>query len=184
MWTRRAGSGIVTYGTDTLCGEQAFGVDWFNVGYFASNVNKLNTFQLILVNRPDTGAGNFDIEFNYNSIEWETGDASGGVNGLGGQSAAVGYSNGTGTPGTFFELPGSHIPGSFINGGPDQLISQEILSSTPGQLNFLVREGQVLQDAAAHRSHRQQRRLRLDPGVLIRSAGSRTTRPPACNTAT
>jgi Nidogen-like len=145
--TRGAGN-VTTYGTDTLCGEQAFGVDWFNVDYFdaidPSHIVKLSTFQLILVNRPETGAGNFDVEFNYDTITWETGDASGGTNGLGGESSAVGYSNGTGTAGTFFELPGSHVPGSFIDGGPDQLRNAILLSTTPGRLHFLVRNGQVI----------------------------------------
>ena len=40
-------------------------------------------------------------------IRWETGDASGGTNGLGGSPARVGFSNGRGQPGTFFELTGS-----------------------------------------------------------------------------
>jgi hypothetical protein len=142
--SRAAASGVTTFGTDTLCGRQAFGVDWFNTGYFANHVNKLNTFQLILVDRSDTGAGNFDIEFNYQQTQWETGDASGGTNGLGGSSAAVGYSNGTGNAGTFFELTGSHVPGSFLDGGPDALINTSIMSSTPGRIHFLVRNGQVI----------------------------------------
>ena len=146
--TTGAGSGVLTYGTDTLCGEQAFGVDWFNVGYFSANVNKLNTFQLILVSRPDAGPGDFDIEFNYSQVLWETGDASGGTNGLGGTSAAVGYSNGSGTAGTNFQLPGSLTPGSLINGGPDALVSNDLLASTPGRYHFLVRNGLVVTTAS------------------------------------
>lgn len=142
--TRGTGSGLTMYGTDSLCGRAAFGVDWFNVGYFNSHVDKLNTFQLILVDRSDTGAGNFDIEFNYQQIQWETGDASGGSGGLGGSSAAVGYSNGTGVSGTFFELPGSHVNGAFLDGGPDALINQEVMATTPGRIHFLVRNGQVV----------------------------------------
>src|ERR1700692_1796893 len=92
--TRGAGSGLVTYGTAMVNGHDAFGVEWPNVGYFASETNKLNDFELILINRSDTGAGNFDIEFNYNTMLWETGDVSGGINGLGGTSAGVGDSNG------------------------------------------------------------------------------------------
>jgi hypothetical protein len=134
----------VTYGTDTLCGLPVFGVDYINVGYFAQHVDKLDSFQVILIDRSDVGPGDFDIEFNYNQIQWETGDASNGVNGLGGESAAVGYSNGTGTPGTFLELPGSHIPGSFLDGGPDALISTSIDASTPGRIHFLVRNGVVV----------------------------------------
>ena len=135
---------IVTYGTDTLCGHAAFGVDYINVGYFSSHVDKLNSFQVILVDRSDTGAGNFDIEFNYNSIKWETGDASGGTNGFGGSSAAVGYTNGTGAAGTFFELPGSHVNGALLDGGPTALISNSLLATTPGRYHFLVRGGQVV----------------------------------------
>ncbi len=142
--TRGAGSGLTTYGTDTLCGEQAFGVDWFNVGYFDQHVDKLNTFQLILVARPDVGPGDFDIEFNYQQIQWETGDASGGTNGLGGTSAAVGYSNGSGTAGTNFQLPGSLVNGALIDGGPDALVSNDLLATTPGRYHFLVRNGQVI----------------------------------------
>jgi hypothetical protein len=135
---------VVTYGTDTLCGRQVFGVDYINVGYFAQHVDKLNSFQVILIDRSDTGAGNFDIEFNYDQIQWETGDASGGTGGLGGRSAAVGYSNGTGTPGTFFELPGSHVNGALLDGGPNALINTTMDASTPGRLHFLVRNGVVV----------------------------------------
>jgi hypothetical protein len=138
------GSQLVAYGQDNLCGRPAFGADFINVGYFDANTDKLNSFQIILVDRSDTGAGNFDIEFNYDTITWETGDVSGGTNGLGGQSAHVGYTNGTGAPGTFFELPGSGVPGSFINGGPDALTGLSVLSNTPGRQHYLVRGGQVV----------------------------------------
>src|SRR5207249_9253138 len=108
------------------------------------HADTLHSFQIILVDRTDTGAGNFDIEFNYDQIQWETGDASGGSNGLGGSSARVGYSNGSGVAGTFFELPGSGVNGAFLDGGPNALINQTLLSSTPGRLHFLVRSGQVV----------------------------------------
>jgi hypothetical protein len=38
--------------------------------------DKLATFELLLVDRSDTGAGNFDVEFNYDTVQWETGDAA------------------------------------------------------------------------------------------------------------
>src|SRR5664279_3443670 len=108
--TRGAGSGLVTYGTATVNGHNAFGVEWPGVGYFANGTDKLNTFELVIIDRSDLGAGNFDFEFNYDSIQWETGGASGGSGGLGGSSARVGYSNGlTGTANASFELPGSAI---------------------------------------------------------------------------
>src|SRR5208282_2454647 len=80
-------SGLVTYGNDTLNGRPAFGVNWPNVEYFGEGpATLLNLFQVVLVDRSDVGAGNFDIEFNYNQVQWETGDASGGTGGLGGSS--------------------------------------------------------------------------------------------------
>jgi hypothetical protein len=153
--TRVLSQSVATWGLDTItCSPTlsfpVFGVDWFNVNYFdataAGHVDKFNTFQLILVDRSDTGPGNFDIEFNYQMIPWESGDPpkQGGTNGLGGNSAAVGYSNGTGLPGTFFELAGSHVPGSFIDSGTTPLNQTEILSTTPGRIHFMVRGGMVV----------------------------------------
>ena len=142
--TRNPGSAPVVYGPGQFAGRDAFGATWENVGYFANQADKLNSFQLILTNRADTGAGNFDIYYNYANITWETGSASGGVNGFGGVSAAVGYNAGTGNlPGTFFELPGSRVPGSFLNNGPLPLITGTN-NGNPGQLVFSVRNGQVM----------------------------------------
>jgi hypothetical protein len=137
---------LVHYGTGTVNGFAAFGVEWPAVGYFADHVDKTNTFELILINRADTGAGNFDIEFNYNSIQWETGDASGGSGGLGGVSAAVGYSNGlSGASNVFFQLPGSLVNGALINGGPNALIANSLNSGgVLGRYDFQVRGGQVV----------------------------------------
>lgn len=132
--TGGVGNTPVTYGTGTVDGKAAFGVNWINVGYYDERVDKLNSFQLILINQ---GAGNFDIEFNYDKIQWETGEADGGVDGLGGYSARAGYSNGTGLAGTFFELEGSAINGAFLDGGPNSL-------SALGRLRFQVRSGGVV----------------------------------------
>lgn len=136
--------GVVTFGQDTLAGHRVFGVSWIDVGYFFLNYDKLNQFQLILIERADTGPGNFDIEFNYDQIAWETGDFNGGVAGLGGRAAQVGYTDGTGVAGNNFSLLGSGIPGALIDGGPRSLTANRQLSSTPGRYHFLVREGQVL----------------------------------------
>ena len=142
--TRGAASALTQYGTGTVGGRAAFGVNWDGVGYFSGNTDKLNVFQLILVNREDTGAGNFDIEFNYDRILWETGDVSGGSGGLGGTSAAVGYSGGTGEAGTFAQLTGSLVPGSFIDGGPQALVSNSRNSTVAGRYLFEVRGGTVV----------------------------------------
>lgn len=142
--TRGSGSGLVTYGTGTFNGQAAFGVNYLNVGYFPSSTNRLNSFQLLLANRADLGAGNADIYFNYGSINWETGGASGGTNGLGGNCARAGYSNGTGAPGSFAEISGSGVCGSFLDGGPSALATGSN-TGIPGQFLFQVRDGIVLQ---------------------------------------
>ena len=84
-------------------------MNWVNVGYYAAHADKLNSFQLLLVDRSDQGAGSFDIVFNYGQIQRETGDASGGSAGLGGTPARVGFSSGTGAAGTSTEFNGSGI---------------------------------------------------------------------------
>lgn len=140
--TRNAASAQVQYGNGTVDGRNAFGVNWNGVGFYNRNANALNVFQMILIDRGDTGAGNFDAEFNYNSIRWETGQASGGnSSGLGGQCAVAGYSSGTGS---FFQLPGSGVCGAFLNGGSNALATNSLNSNVPGRYLFQIRGGQVI----------------------------------------
>ena len=148
--TRNPASGLVTYGQDTVNGHKAFGANYINVGYYASHADKLNSFQVVLIDRSDSGAGNFDLEFNYAKIQWETGDASGGVGGYGGTPAVVGWSNGTGDPGTSYQLPGSLISGAFLDGGPYALVRQTVNAVVSGQtgavlgrLTFRARDGVI-----------------------------------------
>lgn len=68
--------------------RNAFGVEWPAVGYYSSRTDKRNTFELVIIDRSDITAGAFDFEFNCDSMQRETGEASGG-NGLGGDSARV-----------------------------------------------------------------------------------------------
>lgn len=137
-----AGS-VVTYGTGIYNGRTAFGVDYINVGYFSSHTDHLNTFEIILTDRSDTGTGNFDIYFNYNGITWETGDASGGEGGFGGVSASAGFANGSRVAGTFYQFPGSLQTGALIDGGANALRSSTN-NGVNGQYLFEVRNGQVL----------------------------------------
>ena len=59
-------------------GTKYFCVDWVNVGYFDEHADKLNSFQL--VHHPDAllkrAGDNFTMTFNYDKIQWETGDAA------------------------------------------------------------------------------------------------------------
>ena len=141
----RAYSDSVSYGSGIFAGRPAFGVNWINVNcYYASTPRGNNSFQLILVDRSDVGLGDFDIVFNYDQILWETGQASGGSSQcLGGSSARAGFSNGTGDSGTFYELPGSGIPGAFLNGGPNALVTGRLNSSVSGRYIFQARNGNI-----------------------------------------
>ena len=139
--TRSSASGVTQYGTGVIDSHNAFGVNWIGVGYFPSAADKLNSFQLIMIDRSDTGAGNFDFQFNYDQIQWETGGASGGSGGLGGASARAGWSNGVANA---FEIGGSAVNGAFLDSNATTgLIYNSLNSPTSGQYVFSVRNGTV-----------------------------------------
>ena len=73
-------------------------VNWTEVGYFASQTDKHNTFQLIITDGTDPviGVGN-NVAFCYKEMEWTTGSASQGVGGFGGIPSTVGANEGNGT---------------------------------------------------------------------------------------
>lgn len=143
--TAVAGSSPVTYGTGTVGGRSAFGVNWVNVRCYATEAGGLNSFQLVLIDRSDIGAGDFDIEFNYGQIQWETGRASGGDTSCqGGSAPHIGYSNGSNAS---FELQGSGTPGYFLDAladgqaNPTGLIYNSRNSLQSGRYIFEVRNG-------------------------------------------
>lgn len=142
--TQGAGDSNIAYGQGLFDGRNAFGATWPGVGYYNDSTDKLNTFQLLLVDRSDTGDGNFDIVFNYDSIQWESGDVeSPGDNGFGGNTAAVGYNAGTGNqPGTYYEFAGSQTPGAFLDGGSNSLAANSNVG-VAGRYIFNVRNGDV-----------------------------------------
>jgi hypothetical protein len=122
------GSNLVYYDLDSVDGVMT--VTWDDVGYYSSQTNKLNAFQLQLINE---GNGDFDIVFRYENVDWTTGSASGGSNGLGGTAARAGYSSGNGV--NYFELPQS--------GDQAALLALETASNTgtPGVFVFQVTNG-------------------------------------------
>lgn len=168
--TRSPGSEMVRYSntSETVNGRPAFGINWIDVGYYAYQNDKLNSFQLVLIERTDTGVGNFDIEFNYNEVLWETGSASGGINGYGGFPSRSGLTNGldrtielAGSGKTAIQLdflPSSGEP-NYVTG----LVYRSRNSTVPGRYLFQVRGGVVL-------------------GAILVNAGSNLTLPPGSNT--
>ena len=75
--TRNAATSQVTYSSTVagsipqVNGRNAFFVNWINVAAYSNQAAPLNSFQLVLVDRSDTGAGNFDFMFNYDQITWD-----------------------------------------------------------------------------------------------------------------
>lgn len=139
--TRGAGSGIVRYGASTVAGHLAAGVNWINVGYFNGKITPLNSFQLVIIQRSDINPGDFDFEFNYDHILWETGDSNGGVNGLGGSSARAGWSDGAGH---WFEIPGAGVNGAYLDSNLSTgLIHNSLNSDVLGRYLFQVRSGVI-----------------------------------------
>ena len=140
--TRGAGSTPVSYGASTIGGRNVFGVNWINVGVF-NTLPIYNSFQLIMTDRSDIAAGDFDFEFNYDDITWNTGQASGGNSqGRGVNSARAGWSNGATIP-TSQELAGSGVDGAFLNAGSNSLILGSLNSNVAGRYIFNVRGGAV-----------------------------------------
>jgi hypothetical protein len=92
--TRNSASGLMYLRTDI---PNEIIVTWDAVGYYDSNADLLNSFQLVL-RGPDYSipSGEGAIGFFYKDMQWETGSASGGSHGFGGTPAAVGFGNGSG----------------------------------------------------------------------------------------
>lgn len=134
-------SGVTTYGTSTIDGHAAFGVSWIDVGYYSYEDDKTNSFQMVMIDRSDRTNGDFDLEFNYSRIQWETGDyyTSGGVDGLGGNSARAGYASGSGSA---FELNGSGVNGAFLDTNTATgLIYSNFNSTVSGRYVFQFHNG-------------------------------------------
>ena len=85
-------------------GHGTFTATWDDVGYYSSNTSLLNAFQLQLIGQ---GNGDFDISITYEDINWTTGNASGGTNGLGGTVARGGWNSGNGTEFEEFDWSGN-----------------------------------------------------------------------------
>ncbi|MDQ1244620.1 MAG: hypothetical protein QG565_960, partial [Campylobacterota bacterium] len=127
------GSNLTWYDIDTT--TNTFTVTWDDVGYYYYNTDKLNAFQLQLVS---TGNGNFNIVYRYEDINWTTGDASGGTDGLGGTVARAGFSAGDGVNYYEFYFSGDQ---NFMLGLEDNILAG---SSEAGVWRYSVNGGSVI----------------------------------------
>lgn len=71
-------------------------INWKDVGYYDTHGDKRNTFQLIITDGADPAVESGNVAFCYKNMDWTTGDASGGVNGFGGEPATAGANKGDG----------------------------------------------------------------------------------------
>ncbi len=126
------GSNLVWYDLDSENG--VITITWDDVGYYSYHNDKINAFQLQLVN---TGEGNFDMIYRYEDINWTTGDASSGFNGLGGVIARAGYS--AGDDAHYFEIPFSGNQQGMLN-LEEYMVSN---ANEPGVWKLSVQDGNV-----------------------------------------
>jgi len=128
-------SDVVKYGDGLVDGRAAFGVEWVNVGYFWAHVDRLLSCQLVIIDRSDIAPGDFDMEFNYDKVQWQFGDASGGI------PAHAGFTSGV----AGHELAGSGVLDAFLDSNvATGLIYHNLNSSVPGRYLFFFRDGQPL----------------------------------------
>jgi uncharacterized protein (TIGR03382 family) len=126
--TRSEPSGVVSYGMGSFGGHDTFGVNWPGVAAFGGgSPAKLNSFQLLLVNRSDTGSGNADFYFNYDAVNWDSG------------AARVGYNLAGGTD---FEFAGSGVAGKLLDTGVEALSTHSNIGVL-GRYGFTVRNGEI-----------------------------------------
>lgn len=149
---------VVRYssGGETVLGRRAFGVTYRNVGYVDRHSDRLNSFQVVLIQREDAGPKDFDIEFNYDRIEWETAEYGELPGGIGENSAKAGISNGQGSStfgpeGMSMEITGSGETTAFLDRNPESgaanggrgLKFRSFNSAIPGRIVIPIRGGYV-----------------------------------------
>lgn len=101
--TRNTATAQVTYSSTVpgsipqVDGRNAFFVNWVGIARYNNQSTPTNSFQLVIVDRSDTGAGNFDFMFNYDQITWDIATSAST------RKARAGWARG----GSGYELPGS-----------------------------------------------------------------------------
>lgn len=122
--TRNTATNQVTYSSTVsgnvpqVDGRNAFFVNWIGVGRYNNQSSPTNSFQLVIVDRSDTGVGNFDFMFNYDEVAWDIATAASS------RRARAGW----GRAGAGYELPGS---------GTAQTSASALLDSSPSATSLI-----------------------------------------------
>jgi hypothetical protein len=117
------GSNLLWYDLDAL--NKTFTATWDDVGFYSYHTSPVNAFQIILKDRSDVAAGDFDITFIYEDMGWTVGDVSGTT------YARAGWSSGNGSD--YYEMPQSGNVAALTN-----------LENDPGTITWQVRNGTVV----------------------------------------
>ncbi|WP_165253554.1 nidogen-like domain-containing protein [Paludisphaera soli] len=148
----RDGGGTITYGTGQIDGRSAFAVSWNEVAAYRKNQTSRNSFQLVIIDRSDLHPGAFDLEFNYDKIEWDiaafTTDPTNswkyfGVAGTH-SSAVAAFQNQVQTNTTTvqsWKAVGSKVTGSFLDSNLHTgLVHSSLNSDVDGRYTWLIAE--------------------------------------------
>lgn len=122
--------GSIGFGSTQFNGRNAFAVTWNEVGYYPMKNDKKNTFQLVLVDRSDTGANNFDFYYNYGSIQWDKTSSA--------DKSRAGFQI-VGTAADF-EFDGSGVSSRLLDSG-DKALAKGSNVGVTGRYAFNVRGG-------------------------------------------
>jgi hypothetical protein len=113
--------------------RSAFGATWRGVGYQKGKADKTNSFQVIIIDRSDRALGDFDLQYRYASIQWDTADSCFGMGGLclagAGIPARAGYGHGTNC---CSELPGSGKCDALLDSGGNALVKNHLGAGPAG----------------------------------------------------
>jgi hypothetical protein len=92
-----------------------FVVTWESVGYYNSQCDKANTFQVVIgtTSDPVIGLGQ-NVKFNFGDMNWTTGSSSGGTAGFGGTAATTGVNKGTSS--AFIQIGRFGVAGTAYDG--------------------------------------------------------------------
>ena len=146
------GAGTVSYGPGTVTvsingtdtPRPAYAVNWTNVGSYSQKATPTASFQLVLIDRSDRAAGDVDLEFNYDAVTWDTGDAKAGIPAPP-PAARAGFTAGTTAALTYYNLIGSGITGALLDSNTvTGLVHNSLRSSELGRYVFQFTAGTPL----------------------------------------
>ncbi|HND54583.1 MAG TPA: Ig-like domain-containing protein, partial [Pirellulaceae bacterium] len=138
---------MARYGTELIDGHQAFGATWRDVRHYNAaavgyNAADVNSFQMIIIDRTDTGPNNFDIELNYDKVVWDHSSLASSPFARAGLSYSAAVTSNF--PVKTYELAGSGTSGALLDSNAATgLINHSQNSNVLGRYVFFVRQGAI-----------------------------------------